>query len=115
MRQQLITIPLLNVLIQWIKDRLDEKSNTNHTHDYAPTTHTHTAAQVTQSSTARFVTDAEKTAWTNKVGKEGGSMTGGLIAKPSDDTRQMRNIAVGTTAPTSTTGYSEGDIFLVVP
>ena len=32
MRQQLITIPLLNVLVQWIKDRLNEKSNTNHTH-----------------------------------------------------------------------------------
>ena len=32
MRQQLITIPLLDVLVQWIKDRLNEKSNTNHTH-----------------------------------------------------------------------------------
>lgn len=77
--------------------------------------HTHTAAQVTQSSTARFVTDAEKTAWNNKIGKEGGSMTGALIVNPSGDTRQTRNIAIGTTAPTSTAGYSEGDIFLVVP
>ena len=38
MRQQLITIPLLNVLVQWIKDRLNEKSNTNHTHGVATTT-----------------------------------------------------------------------------
>ena len=38
MRQQLITIPLLNVLIQWIKDRLNEKSNTNHTHGVVTTT-----------------------------------------------------------------------------
>ena len=203
MRQQVITIPLLNVLVQWIRDRLNEKSNTNHTHgavtttqngfmtsadktkvnaiptnpkytdtvttingktgsitksditalgipaqdtvythpsthpasmitqdsarrmvsdtqiaawnDKASATHTHTAAQVTQSSIARFVTDAEKTAWNNKIGKEGGSMTGGLIVKPSGDTRQTRNIAIGTTAPTSTTGHTEGDIFLVVP
>ena len=38
MRQQLITIPLLNVLVQWIKDRLNEKSNTNHTHGVVTTT-----------------------------------------------------------------------------
>ncbi len=38
MRQQLITIPLLNVLVQWIKDRLNEKSNTNHTHGAVTTT-----------------------------------------------------------------------------
>ena len=38
MRQQIITIPLLNVLVQWIKDRLNEKSNTNHTHGAVTTT-----------------------------------------------------------------------------
>ena len=52
---------------------------------------------------------------TGKVDKTGGEMTGALVAQPSGDTRQARNIAIGTTAPTSTTGYSEGDIFLVVP
>lgn len=38
MRQQIITIPLLKVLVQWIKDRLNEKSNTNHTHGVVTTT-----------------------------------------------------------------------------
>ena len=171
MRQQLITIPLLNVLVQWIKDRLNEKSNTNHTHGVATTTQdgfmtsadktkvnaipanpkytdtvttingktgaisksditalgipaqdtvythpsTHPASMITESTTKRFVSDTEKAEWNGKVDKTGGEMTGALVAQPSGNTRQARNIAIGTTAPTSTTGYSEGDIFLVVP
>lgn len=171
MRQQLITIPLLNVLVQWIKDRLNEKSNTNHTHGVATTTQdgfmtstdkakvnaiptnpkytdtvttingktgaisksditalgipaqdtvythpsTHPASMIEQDSARRMVSDTQIANWNGKVDKTGGQMTGELVAKSSGDTRQVRNIAIGTTAPTSTTGYSEGDLFLVVP
>ena len=76
---------------------------------------THPASIITQDSARRMVSDTQITAWTNKVDKAGGQMTGALVAMSSGDTRQARNIAVGTTAPTSTTGYSEGDIYLVVP
>lgn len=75
----------------------------------------HPASMITQDSARRMVSDTQITAWTNKVDKSGGQMTGALVAQSSGDTRQMRNIAIGTTAPTSTAGYSEGDIFLVVP
>ena len=76
---------------------------------------THPASMITQDSARRMVSDAQITAWTNKVDTAGGEMTGALVAQPSGDTRQMRNIAIGTTAPTSTTGHAEGDIWLVVP
>ena len=75
----------------------------------------HPASMITQDSARRMVSDTQITAWTNKVDKAGGQMTGALVAQPSGTNRQVRNIAIGTTAPTSTTGYSEGDIFLVVP
>ena len=75
----------------------------------------HAASMITESTTRRFVSDTQITAWTNKVDKAGGQMTGALVAQPSGDTRQMRNITIGTTAPTSTTGHTEGDIWLVVP
>ena len=76
---------------------------------------THPASMITQDSARRMVSDTQITAWTGKVDKSGGQMTGALVAKSSGDTRQVRNITIGTTAPTSTVGYSEGDIFLVVP
>ena len=75
----------------------------------------HPASMITQDSARRMVSDTQITAWTNKVDKSGGEMTGALVAKSSGDTRQMRNITIGTTAPTSTTGHTEGDIWLVVP
>lgn len=75
----------------------------------------HPASMITQDSARRMVSDTQITSWTNKVDKAGGEMTGALVAQPSDETRQVRNITIGTTAPTSTAGYSEGDIFLVVP
>lgn len=75
----------------------------------------HPASMITQDSARRMVSDTQITSWTNKVDKSGGQMTGALMAKSSGDTRQMRNIAIGSAAPTSTVGYSEGDIFLVVP
>lgn len=76
---------------------------------------THPASMITQDSARRMVSDTQIAAWNGKVDKAGGQMTGALVVKPDGDTRQARNIAIGTTAPTSTTGYSEGDIFLVVP
>ena len=76
---------------------------------------THPASMITQDSARRMVSDTQITAWNSKVDKSGGQMTGALVAQPSGDTRQMRNITIGTTAPTSTAGYSEGDVFLVVP
>ena len=76
---------------------------------------THPASMITQDSARRMVSDTQITSWTNKVDKSGGQMTGALMAKSSGDTRQMRNITIGTAAPTSTTGHTEGDIFLVVP
>ena len=76
---------------------------------------THPASMITQDSARRMVSDTQIASWTDKVDKSGGEMTGALVAKSSGDTRQMRNIAIGTTAPTNTAGYSEGDIFLVVP
>ena len=75
----------------------------------------HPASMITQDSARRMVSDTQITSWTDKVDKAGGQMTGALVVKPSGDTRQARNIAIGTTAPTNTAGYSEGDIFLVVP
>lgn len=75
----------------------------------------HPASMITQDSARRMVSDAQIASWTNKVDKSGGEMTGALVAQPSGDTRQMRNITIGAAAPTSTVGYSEGDIFLVVP
>jgi len=87
--------------------------------EYTDTIYTHPekhpASMITQDSARRMVSDTQITSWTNKVDKSGGEMTGTLIAKSSGDTRQMRNIAIGTTAPTSTTGHTEGDIWLVVP
>lgn len=76
---------------------------------------THPASMITQDSARRMVSDTQITEWTGKVDKAGGQMTGALVAQSSGDTRQARNIAIGTTAPTSTAGYSEGDLFLVVP
>ena len=76
---------------------------------------THPASMITQDSARRMVSDTQIASWTDKVDKAGGQMTGELVTQPSGDTRQARNIAIGTTAPTSTVGYSEGDIFLVVP
>ena len=70
---------------------------------------------ITQDSARRMVSDTQITAWNSKVDKSGGQMTGALVAQPSGNTRQVRNIAIGTAAPTSTTGHIEGDIFLVVP
>ena len=75
----------------------------------------HPASMITQDSARRMVSDTQITSWTNKVDKSGGQMTGALIAKSSGDARQVRNIAIGTAAPTSTTGHTEGDIWLVVP
>ena len=75
----------------------------------------HPASMITQDSARRMVSDTQITAWTNKVDKSGGEMTGALMAKSSGNTRQVRNIAIGSAAPTSTAGYSEGDLFLVVP
>lgn len=75
----------------------------------------HPASMIEQDSARRMVSDTQITAWTNKVDKSGGQMTGALVAQPSGDTRQMRNITIGSDAPTSTAGHSEGDIFLVVP
>lgn len=76
---------------------------------------THPASMIEQDAYRRMVSDVQITAWNSKLGKSGGEMTGTLVAQPSGNTRQVRNIAIGTTAPTSTAGYSEGDIFLVVP
>ena len=76
---------------------------------------THPASIITQDSARRMVSDAQINAWNGKVDKAGGQMTGALVVKSTGDTRQARNIAIGTTAPTSTAGYSEGDIYLVVP
>jgi len=76
---------------------------------------THPASMITQDSARRMVSDTQITTWNSKVDKAGGQMTGALVAQPSGDTRQMRNITIGTTAPTSTTGHTEGDIWLVVP
>ena len=76
---------------------------------------THPASMIEQDSARRMVSDTQITAWNGKVDKAGGQMTGALVVKPSGNTRQARNIAIGTAAPTSTAGYSEGDIFLVVP
>ena len=76
---------------------------------------THPASMITQDSARRMVSDAQIAAWNGKVDIAGGQMTGALVVKPSGNTRQARNIAIGTTAPISTVGYSEGDIFLVVP
>lgn len=76
---------------------------------------THPASMITQDSARRMVSDTQIASWTGKVDKAGGQMTGALVAQASGDTRQARNIAIGTTAPTSTVGYSEGDLFLVVP
>ena len=87
-----------------------EYTDTVYTHPSA-----HPASMITQDSARRMVSDTQIASWTGKVDKSGGTMTGALIVKPSGDTRQSRNIAIGTTAPTSTTGYSEGDLFLVVP
>lgn len=75
----------------------------------------HPASMIEQDSARRMVSDTQIAAWTSKVDKTGGQMTGALVAKSSGDTRQMRNITIGTTAPTSTTGHAEGDIWLVVP
>lgn len=75
----------------------------------------HPAIMITQDSARRMVSDTQIASWTGKVDTAGGQMTGALVAQPSGNTRQARNIAIGTTAPTSTTGYTEGDIWLVVP
>lgn len=75
----------------------------------------HPASMITQDSARRMVSDTQITAWNSKVDKSGGQMTGALVAQSSGNTRQARNIAIGTTAPTSAAGYSEGDLFLVVP
>ncbi len=75
----------------------------------------HPASMITQDSARRMVSDTQIASWTDKVDKSGGQMTGALVASSSGDTRQVRNIAIGTAAPTSTVGYSDGDIFLVVP
>ena len=87
--------------------------------EYTDTVYTHPeshpASMITQDSARRFVSDTQIASWTDKVDTAGGQMTGALMAKSSGDTRQVRNITIGTTAPTSTTGHSEGDIFLVVP
>jgi len=87
--------------------------------EYTDTVYTHPeshpASMITQDSARRFVSDTQIASWTDKVDTAGGQMTGALMAKSSGDTRQVRNITIGTTAPTSTAGYSEGDIFLVVP
>lgn len=87
--------------------------------EYTDTVYTHPdshpASMITQDSARRMVSDTQITAWEGKVDKAGGQMTGELVAKSSGNARQARNIAIGTAAPTSTAGYSEGDIFLVVP
>lgn len=75
----------------------------------------HPAEMITQDSARRMVSDTQIATWSGKLDKSGGQMTGAIVAKSSGDTRQARNIAIGTTAPTSTVGYSEGDVFLVVP
>ena len=75
----------------------------------------HPAEMIEQDSARRMVSDTQITAWNSKVDTAGGEMTGELVVQPSGDTRQARNIAIGTTTPTSTVGYSEGDVFLVVP
>ena len=76
---------------------------------------THPASMIEQDSARRMVSDTQITSWTNKVDKSGGQMTGALVAKSSGNARQMRNITIGVAAPTSTTGHTEGDIWLVVP
>ena len=87
--------------------------------EYTDTVYTHPeshpAEMIEQDSARRMVSDTQITSWANKVDKSGGEMTGALVAQPSDDTRQVRNITIGTAAPTSTTGHAEGDIWLVVP
>ena len=203
MRQQIITIPLLNVLVQWIKDRLNEKSNTNHTHGSVTTTqdgfmtsadktklngiasnatnttvvnsltststtsalsanqgrllnssisgkadnnHTHNEATQTEggflsridktkldgiaanankttivdtltstSTTSALSANQGRALDINKLGYGGGALSGSLVAHPSGNSRQVRNITIGTAAPTSTVNHLEGDIWLVVP
>ena len=87
--------------------------------EYTDTVYTHPeshpAIMITQDSARRMVSDTQIATWTGKVDTAGGEMTGALVASSSGGTRQMRNIAIGTAAPTSTVGYSEGDVFLVVP
>jgi len=87
--------------------------------EYTDTVYTHPeshpASMITQDSARRMVSDTQIASWTDKVDKAGGQMTGALVAQPSGDTRQMRNITIGSAEPTSTTGHAEGDIWLVVP
>lgn len=76
---------------------------------------THPASMISESTTRKFVTDTEKADWNGKLDKSGGTMTGKLTAYNSTDmTKQARNIAIVTAPPTSTTGYAEGDVILVV-
>lgn len=75
----------------------------------------HPASMIAQDTSRRMVSDAQISAWNGKLDLTGGQMSGALVVAQSTQytSRMARNVALVTVAPTSASGYKNGDIVMV--